>query len=392
LHCDILYVDNNKLGISILQFLAITDMKKRVLIFVCLALFFLALIPVINFNLGSKKAGYNWSKPSELYNFDFALPYISSFFYPLGISIDPAQVVIGKDGWLYLGDIYENTITSNRYGANNIDIQKIKKIEIATKSWNHWLKLNGVKLFQIMLGANKSTIYPEFLPDWGRPVAVSRTDVLLANVSQELFFDSRPVLLAAKASLLEPLYYKTDTHWNSLGAWMVFRAFTNNIDGKEIGLHWLSDQQIKFSKVQKRKGGDLANFLRMSEILEDTEVVIKITSKGPIAIEQYDFETGLLRSSGGNPRIRASETPLLVKSKNALNNKKVLWLRDSFGTALSPFMAATFTETLQIHYKKTRPLKFARLVKTFKPDYVFVTVVERNALGNWLKNSPVINP
>ena len=27
--------------------------------------------------------------------------------YPLGISTDPKQVIIGRDGWLYLGDEYE---------------------------------------------------------------------------------------------------------------------------------------------------------------------------------------------------------------------------------------------------------------------------------------------
>jgi len=62
-----------------------------------------------------------------------------------------------------------------------------------------------------------------------------------------------------------------------------------------------------------------------------------------------------------------------------LNGKKVLWLRDSFGTAMAPFMAATFSETLQIHYETADTALLARLVETFKPDYVFVTVVERAA-------------
>src|SRR5262249_19325605 len=53
--------------------------------------------------------------------------------------------------------------------------------------------------------------------------------------------------------------------------------------------------------------------------------------------------------------------------------------RDSFGTAMAPFMAATFSETLQIHYETADTALLARLVETFKPDYVFVTVVERAA-------------
>jgi hypothetical protein len=78
----------------------------------------------------------------------------------------------------------------------------------------------------------------------------------------------------------------------------------------------------------------------------------------------------------------------LVKSKNALNHKRVLWLRDSFGTAMEPYMAATFSETLQIHYKWVTPEMFARLVNSYKPDYVFITVVERAARKPWFTNLP----
>jgi hypothetical protein len=110
----------------------------------------------------------------------------------------------------------------------------------------------------------------------------------------------------------------------------------------------------------------------------------------PVETEQYDFETGHLTFSGGNPNIGLPKFPLLVKSKHALNQKRVLWLRDSFGTAMAPFMAATFSETLSLHYAKTTPALFARLVDTYKPDYVFITVVERGARGGWFTNLPPI--
>ena len=169
---------------------------------------------------------------------------------------------------------------------------------------------------------------------------------------------------------------------------MAFRAFTRDVDRKGMGLLWLSDQQVRISKVKERKGGDLAKFLRMTEMLQDSEVVMEIDSKHPIETKQYDFETANLTLSGGNPLIDAPKRPLLVKSKYALNQKKVLWLRDSFGSAMAPFMAATFTETLQIHYDEATPILFARLVNTYKPDYVFITVVERGSRGEWFENIP----
>ena len=160
---------------------------------------------------------------------------------------------------------------------------------------------------------------------------------------------------------------------------MAFRAFEAEIARGAPGLRLLSDNDVRISKVSERQGGDLAKFLRLKETLRDSEVVVDILSEHPIEIEQYEFDTGRLKKAGGNPQIHTARQPLLVKSKHALNDKKVLWLRDSFGTAMAPFMAGTFSETLQIHYETADTALLARLVETFKPDYVFVTVVERAA-------------
>lgn len=366
-------------------------MKKKVLIFICVVLLALMLVPGINLiklEAAQKKEGAKWWSKAVLYNFDFAPQYLGRFFYPLGISTNPNQAIIGKHDWLYLGDEFEKTITTRRHGSTAEAAEAALKIGLATKSWQQWLKSKGVRLYRVMLAPDKSTIYPEFLPDWAQPAADSATNTLLANVSQGLYVDTRPALRAAKSQFSEPLYSKTDTHWNSLGAWVAFRAFAMEVARTKTGLRWPSEQQVRVSKVSERHGGDLGRFLRMAEMLRDSEVVIEIDNERPIETEQYDFETGHLTVSGGNPQVGAPERPLLVKSKHALNQNRVLWLRDSFGTALAPFMAATFTETLQLHYGKADPALFVRLVESYKPDYVFITVVERGARSKWFENLP----
>jgi hypothetical protein len=356
-------------------------MKKRVFVFLGVALLALAIVPLINLSAwnGPKKEGQEWWSESVLYNFDFASSLLGRLFYPHGISTNPTQVFIGKDDWLYLGEQYEKTVTSRRRQPTVQDAEAARIIASATKSWDQWLNLKGVSMFRVMLGPDKNTVYPEFLPDWAQQASVSSTDTLLANVSEGVYIDTRAALRTAKSRFSESLYYKTDTHWNSLGAWVAFRAFETEIARSEPGLHLLSDNHVRISKVSDRQGGDLAKFLRLKETLRDSEVVIDIVSEHPIEIEQYEFDTGRLKKAGGNPQIHTARQPLLVKSKHALNDKKVLWLRDSFGTAMAPFMAATFSETLQIHYESADSALLARLVDKFKPDYVFVTVVERAA-------------
>ncbi|WP_074794892.1 alginate O-acetyltransferase AlgX-related protein [Nitrosospira briensis] len=357
-------------------------MKKRVFMFVWVALFVLAVVPAINLNMGDgqkKNTELEWWRDSTLYNLDFASALLNRFFYPHGISTNPDQVLIGKDDWLYLGEQYDNTISRNRRGATVEDAEVARIIGQATNSWSEWLSQKGVSKFRVMLSPDKTTIYPEFLPGWAQPATESATDTLLKNVSQGLYIDTRTALRAAKSRFSESLYYKTDTHWNSLGAWVAFQAFQTEIARTETDLRWLTEQDVRISNVNERQGGDLAKFLRLKEILRDDEVAIDIKSELPVETAQYDFETGRLKRSGGNPEIHTAQRPLLVKSKNALNQKRVLWLRDSFGTAIAPFMAATFSETVQLHYDAAHPEVFARLVEVYKPDYVFITVVERGA-------------
>ncbi len=365
-------------------------MKIRARIFVCFALVILALSPAMNLAYGKLqgKGAAEWWNRSALYNLDFAMPYLARFFYPFGISLDPNQVVIGKNGWLYLGDMYEKEMTSTRHGASQDDMTVIPKIAHATEAWEHYLSLHGVSLFKLMLCPTKATIYPEFLPGWAQPTTESASDKLMAAVEKGLYFDTRPAVKAAKARFSEPLFYKTDTHWNNLAAWVAFHSFTKELERSQNDLRFLSERNVHISKVTDRVSGDLASFLRMTKNLHDNEVVLEIDGIPPIVTEQIDLESGQLIQSTGNPQISPPRRPVLIKSKNALNNKRVLWLRDSFGTAMAPYMAATFSEIVQLHYDAADPTEFARLVDTFKPDYVFVTVIERASRIDWFANPP----
>ena len=360
-------------------------MKKNVLIFVCAALLALMVIPAVNLTIANGEKNEKWWSRSVIYNFDFAVAYLARVFYPLGISINPNQVVIGKEGWLYLGDMYAESISVKRRVATAEEIKDVKEIARCSEEWKEWLTRKGVRLYKIMICPDKDSVYPEFAPNWAWPVAGYATDVLLDNVSRESHIDARPELIKAKDQFAEDLYYKTDTHWNRLGAWVAFCAFGREIKRTETDLKWFSKEEARVLKTKERRGGDLAKFLRMAGMLSDIEARVKIIGGNPIETQRYDFETGRLTASGGNPHIAPPMRPLLVRSKHALNNRKVLWLRDSFGTALSPFMAATFTETLQIHYAALEPETLAGLVETYRPDYVFLTVVERDARGEWFK-------
>ena len=146
------------------------------------------------------------------------MAYLARVFYPLGISINPNQVVIGKEGWLYLGDMYAKSISVKRRVATAEEIKDAGEIARCSKEWKQLLARKGVRLYKVMICPDKDSVYPEFAPDWARPVDGYATDVLVDNVSRESHLDARRALIKAKAQFAEDLYYKTDTHWNRLGA------------------------------------------------------------------------------------------------------------------------------------------------------------------------------
>ncbi len=262
---------------------------------------------------------------------DLVSSWAARLLYPLGISTSPNQVIIGREGWLYLGDQYEQTVTVDRSPLTLSEIELGKQIGAATEAWEAYLSNRGVKLFRIMIAPNKSTIYPEYLPVWAKPTSPNATDALFAGAGSMRYVDLRGPLLAAKADQREALYYKTDTHWNFLGAGIAFRAFAQQV-GDVPDLRWPADRAYELSRVFPRTGGDLADLLRLSASFADSVPMIHALDLS-VETYQFDFDTKEVIHKGGNPPVETPTKPILVKSIGALNSKRVLWLRDSFGTA-----------------------------------------------------------
>jgi hypothetical protein len=185
------------------------------------------------------------------------------------------------------------------------------------------------------------------------------------------------------------IYYETDTHWNHLGAGLAFRAFAREIARDAPELRWPDEKTYAISRVDPRIGGDLARFLRIPNVFHDEEPITNAFFL-PVQTTRYDYDTGKVVQKGGNLPVDSPLRPLLVRSEGALNSAKVLWLRDSFGQAMSPLMAATFSDVMQLHWDEAlKPdLRLARLVEAWKPDYVFITVVERSSRDPKLSTPP----
>jgi len=365
-------------------------MRSRVFMFICLAFAVLAIAP--GFHLDSnpwRPAGPhvepNWKKwwADDAYNLDFMARWLNWSLYKLGISSKPEDVIIGHEGWLYLGDKYEASISTARRGICEMDEHHAADIARAAHAWEAWLKRLGVRQYRVAIAPDKGSIYPEYLPDWAKPSGPTATDALIRHAGSDLYIDLRPVLLRAKQESAYPLYYKTDTHWNRLGAAYAFSALMDRLKEADPSLVW-DKNPIGLIVVDPRPAGDLSAFFHLEKTLTDGEPHPSGINRLSVKTTQRDFASGRDIRSGGNLQVERDDTrkPLLVLSPEAANKKKVLLLRDSFSTALSPYIATMFTEVMQYHFDDACPQQcqpLIDLVKAWKPDYVLVITAERNA-------------
>jgi alginate O-acetyltransferase complex protein AlgJ len=331
-------------------------MKSRAIVFILVLLGCLAVLPFFNAMHQARVvlAGDEDKNASgtlvRWYNLDTLLGSISGLIYPLGISIDPDQVVIGRDGWLFLGNDHDDVIARNHAGVTAATV-KAAEVRVATlAAWRYWYAQQGTVFLGEALLPNKETIYPDKTPSWATPRRPSSTDALLAMPLAEKFFDARPALVAVReAKPTELLYLKTDTHWNAWGAWLSFLSLGHWLKGRAPGLDWPVTDAIKLAGWENIPGGDLARFLRLASELNDEAPVL---------------DDGGLNSANKNP------------------DKKLVWVRDSFGDAWEPYVNATFGEVYPIHWRDALDKGAEALLRTIhevKPDYVLYSVVERSA-------------
>ncbi|MDT3535684.1 hypothetical protein ROM48_06575 [Cronobacter malonaticus] len=359
-------------------------MKRKTITFICALILGLVVLPALNaiYNPEVISTKNLRARVTSLYNMDIVETGVGYICYQFGLSISPDQVYVGKDGWLFLGENYSSPITTKLSGVNNSNKAAIEKIASNVASWDSFFRAHGVKDFKIIVGPDKETVYHELAPTW---LKQSEGQILreLIKSNPDIYVDAFSPIGKAKNLSEMPLYFKTDTHWNLYGGAIAFNALTERLRLDVPGIRLEPPYGTEDFFIKKKDGGDLSRFLKISHIISDEEVDIKRRSMADLQVTSVDYRTGKVISSGRLVPIEAPRTLTVYGTAKSLNNYKVLWLRDSFGTAVSPYMVRTFGNILQVHYGRITPPEIKRLVMNYKPDFVFITGVERDSLGKF---------
>lgn len=145
--------------------------------------------------------------------------------------------------------------------------------------------------------------------------------------------DAKPVLKKAKEK--KQVYYKSDTHFNQLGAFLTVQALKDKMDGKDESIN-----KVKFDVTNKHYSGDLASLCGMQDTFNEDKM--------------YE-----LNSSSVDTKIKS--------------DKRVLVIGDSFSEQMKSIMSQYFAEVRTVGVWSFD----ASVLNEFHPDIVVWENAER---------------
>lgn len=269
------------------------------------------------------------------------------------------MAMVGRDGWLFWA---ADRMIDHYCGNARFSAQDLNGWQKLLENRRDYLARLGVK-YIFVVAPDKHSIYPEYLPPWMvKNSQPSKLDQMLSYMkahSTVQVLDFRPALLEAKK--IGPLFLKTDTHWNALGA---FIACENLVVAMAPQLPGLQPLPIDSFDRQMTKGhaGDLAVCLEQEHEMEETQYW-SFTARPPLP----DLPLIEAESHPGG----AGPTRTITENTNATG--KAVVFRDSFGEAWMPFLRYHFKEVI---YVRSYEWDYS-LLESKKPDVVIDEMVER---------------
>lgn len=239
------------------------------------------------------------------------------------------NVCIGKDGWLFYSNKSDGNPVEQSLGYWNFSDEELEIIAANLESGKEILESSGID-FVLFIAPNKETIYIDKLPDYYEiksqyTATDCLVDYLRENTDITIVYPKEELMAYRVEDPDMLLYYKLDTHWNSIGAYIGAQCLTDVLGIELPPLNELSVNQILTSR------GDLTDMLNIE--ISDGDIDYKIDGISELSIEtiKLDFATEFVyHTSEADPRT------LVV-------------CRDSFSTALAPSLAAQFEDSFWIH-------------------------------------------
>lgn len=323
-----------------------------------------------------------YMKKSEKYmkdQFIFKNNFISmktQFDYLTGKK-DSNGIYFASDGYLI-----------DKHDANKIDLNLMNK---NINYLNNFIKRNTNKLGKnnvtFMLVPTASEVLSDKLPKYATQFNQDdMIELVKSNIKSGVFIDLRDVLKQHKN---EYIYYKTDHHWTTNGAFYAYKSWCEKMD---INKNLSEDYNIK--KVSDSFFGTTYSKARLFNTKPDSmyayipnfysEYIVDYNMGEKISKSLY--EESYLNKRDKYSYYLGGNNPIVKITSQNKNNKKLLIVKDSYAHSFAPFVANDFNE---VHMLDLRYLNM-NIDKYIDENQITDIIVLYNTI-NFAKENTIIN-
>jgi hypothetical protein len=299
---------------------------------------------------------------------------LHSTIYMRGLSRSPNdRFLLGKNGWVFrAGPGYLESYRTT-HAMEEKQLQAWRKNLMNKRKLLH---KRGIR-YAFFFAPQKSTIYPEELPDWlTRIGSVSRLDRFLDHMrktSRVHVVDVRPAVLEAKRR--EEVYYPLGSHWNDLGAFAAYEAVILNLQEwyPELSPFPRADMQLT---LLADPGDDFSGRLYYKGRAQDNPRLTRVGQPRPP--DRYE-------NVGGGVVHKVYEL-------GPPDAPRAVLLKDSFSNWIAPFLAPHFSRLVLIFDSmdgnQLNPERERELVLAEEPDIVLEELAEWTLVTRWPDPNP----
>lgn len=290
----------------------------------------------------------------------------------------------GRDHWvsfqtdmeLFMGknEIHNVCIGKNHYllehyTEKEFDPQQISKNLQALEKFVGKAKQNAD--VHVMMVPTKSWILREKLPAFAPHYKEQKFyDALQQKLEKEdVLISVEPVLDAHKE---EEIYYRTDHHWTTLGAWYAYEQYTKAVGGDLQR----AQGKKKFRCISKDFYGTTyakINYARQADKIEIYEpedklrVVYNMGEKKTKTL--YDFS--FLKTADQYSVFTGGNQAVLEITGGIKNGKTLLLIKDSFANSILPFLAEDYEKLVVVDLRQLN-VSGDRLLEMFSPTDILI--------------------
>ena len=267
---------------------------------------------------------------------------------------------------VYIG---KNHYLLEHYTEKEFDPQQISKNLQALEKFVGKAKQNAD--VHVMMVPTKSWVLREKLPAFAPHYKEQKFyDALQQKLEKEdVLISVEPVLDAHKE---EEIYYRTDHHWTTLGAWYAYKQYTKAVGGDLQR----AQGKKKFRCISKDFYGTTyakINYARQAdkiEIYEPEDKLRVVYNMGEKKTKTL-YDVSFLKTADQYSVFTGGNQAVLEITGGIKNGKTLLLIKDSFANSILPFLAEDYEKLVVVDLRQLN-VSGDRLLEMFSPTDILI--------------------